>query len=63
MKLGSNIKFRYKGGRRVSGTITSLDEKTVVVQLDNDYIGKNDIWYAGEEKGFNRSEMKKIVVQ
>lgn len=58
--IGSVIRFRYKGGRRVVGEVLRIDPKGVLVKLMTDYIGKNVEWFSGENKYFNKAEMKKV---
>lgn len=57
------ICFRYKGGRFVKGEVLRIDPKGVLLKLKTDYIGKNDEWFAGEDKYFNKAEMKKVSKQ
>ncbi len=57
------IGFRYKGGRFVKGEILRIDPKGLLLKLKTDYIGKNDEWFVGEDKYFNKSEMKNIRKQ
>ena len=58
MEIGNEISFTYKGGRKVRGIITRLTDNTIIIKLLCDYIGKNDEWFEGETKAFNRNEMK-----
>ena len=60
MKVGDTIKFTYKGGRKVIGTILSIQNNLLTAELKTDYLGKNEDWYIGESKSFNISEMKNI---
>lgn len=57
------IGFHYKGGRFVKGEILRVDEKGLLVKLQTNYIGKNDEWFAGEDKYFNIAEMKNVRKQ
>ena len=57
------IGFRYKGNRYVKGEILRIDPKGILLKLKTDYIGKNEEWYAGEDKYFNKAEMKRISKQ
>lgn len=57
------IGFRYKGGRFVKGEVLRIDLKGVLLKLKTDYICKNDEWFAGEDKYFNKAEMKKVSKQ
>ena len=57
------IGFRYKGGRFVKGEVLRIDPKGILVNLKTDYIGKNEEWYAGEDKYFNKAEMKRVSKQ
>jgi hypothetical protein len=57
------IGFRYKGGRFVKCEILRIDPKGILVKLNTDYIGKNEKWYAGEDKYFNKAEMKRVSKQ
>ena len=61
--LGDTIGFHYKGGRYVKGEVISISSKCITVKLQTDYIGKNDEWFVGENKEFNKSEMKKVSKQ
>lgn len=61
--IGDTIDFRYKGGRYVKGEVISISPNLIQVRLQTDYIGKNDEWFAGENKTFNRSEMKRVSKQ
>ena len=61
MTIGDIVSFNYKGGRNVIGEITSLDNGTVTLKLHTNYFGKNDDWFSGENKNFNRAEMKDEV--
>lgn len=54
------IGFRYKGGRYVKGEVLRIDHKGILLKLKTDYIGKNDEWYVGENKYFNKAEMKHV---
>jgi hypothetical protein len=60
--VGDIISFKYKGGRQVKGEVTSISikPKGLVIKLHTDYIGKNEEWFAGEDKYFNMSEMKSV---
>lgn len=57
------IFFRYKGGRFVKGKVLRVDNKGILLKLKTDYIGKNDEWFTGEDKYFNKAEMKNIRKQ
>lgn len=57
------IGFRYKGGRYVKGEILRIDPKGILIRLKTDYIGKNKEWYTGEDKYFNKAEMKRVSKQ
>jgi hypothetical protein len=57
------IGFRYKGGRYVKGEILRIDPKGILIRLKTDYIGKNEEWYTGEDKYFNKAEMKRVSKQ
>lgn len=59
-KPSETISFRYKGGRRVKGEVIRIDPKGLLLKLHTDYIGKNEEWYSGENKYFNKAEMKKV---
>ena len=61
--VSETISFRYKGGRKVKGEVLRIDSKGILLKLITDYIGKNDEWFAGENKYFNKSEMKMISKQ
>lgn len=61
MKKGGRIEFVYKGGRRVAGEITNVGIKTIVIILETDYRGKNDLWEKGAVKIINIGEMKSII--
>jgi hypothetical protein len=61
--LGDIISFTYKGNRKVKGEITKFVSRALVLKLHTDYIGKNEEWYAGETKLFNKKEMKNISIQ
>lgn len=58
VEVGNVISFKYKGGRGVQIRVTYINETIVIGNLTTDYIGKNEEWFKGEEKQFNRSEMK-----
>ncbi len=57
------IVFNYKGGRFVKGEVLRVDTKGILLKLKTDYIGKNDEWFAGEDKYFNKAEMKNVRKQ
>lgn len=57
------IGFRYKGNRYVKGEVVRIDHKGILLKLKTDYIGKNEEWYEGELKYFNKREMKKVSKQ
>ncbi len=59
------IGFTYKGGRKVKGEVLAIYHKPkgILLKLHTDYIGKNEEWFKGEEKYFNRSEMKRVNKQ
>ena len=57
------IGFRYKGGRFVKGEVLRIEPKGILLKLKTDYIGKNDEWFAGEDKYFNKAEMKRVSKQ
>ncbi len=57
------IRFRYKGGRFVKGEVLRIDPKGILLKLKTDYIGKNEEWYSGEDKYFNKAEMKRVSKQ
>lgn len=57
LKVDDSIGFQYKGGRMVKGKVMRIDDKGLLLKLYNDYIGKNESWYSGEEKYFNKGEM------
>lgn len=38
----------------------TIDPKGVLLKLMSDYIGKNVEWFSGENKYFNKAEMKKV---
>jgi hypothetical protein len=61
LSISDIINFTYKGGRKVKGQVLAIyyKPKGILLKLHTDYIGKNDEWFAGEEKYFNISEMKK----
>lgn len=60
---GDVIGFRYKGNRFVKGKIVGTYPTGFLIELKTDYIGKNDEWFIGEKKFFNRKEMKKVSRQ
>jgi hypothetical protein len=62
-EVSETISFRYKGDRKVKGEVLRIDSKGVLLKLSTDYIGKNDEWFSGEDKYFNKSEMKRISKQ
>jgi hypothetical protein len=62
-EVSETISFRYKGGRKVKGEVLRIDSKGVLLKLSTDYIGKNEEWFSGEDKYFNKAEMKKISKQ
>lgn len=55
------IGFRYKGGRYVKGQLIRIDDRGILLLLHTDYIGRNVEWYEGEDKYFNKNEMKKVT--
>lgn len=57
-EIGDIISFKYMGGREVTGEVLEINGKTIKLMLHTDYIGRNEEWYVGEKKEFNRSEMK-----
>jgi hypothetical protein len=59
---GDLLKFKYKGGRKVKGKVSSLYGKTMVLLLHTDYLGKNVFWEKGEYKEFNINEMKSVKI-
>lgn len=61
--VGDIIGFRYKGGRFVKGEVLRVDTKGILLKLATDYFGKNNEWFAGENKYFNKAEMKKVTKQ
>lgn len=61
--VGDVISFRYKGGRFVKGEVLRVDAKGILLKLKTDYIGKNEEWFAGEDKYFNKAEMKNVRKQ
>lgn len=63
MVVGDTISFIYKGNRKVKGEITKFVPSAIVLKLHTDYIGKNEEWYAGEIKLFNKKEMKNVSKQ
>lgn len=62
-EVSETISFRYKGGRKVKGEVMRIDSKGVLLKLITDYIGKNEEWVSGENKYFNKAEMKSISKQ
>jgi hypothetical protein len=62
-EVSETISFRYKGSRKVKGEVLRIDSKGVLLKLITDYIGKNDEWFSGEDKYFNKAEMKCISKQ
>jgi len=60
--IGDVITFTYKGGRSVKGQVIQIDRKGINLVLKTDYIGKYTEWYIGEEKYFNRAEIKGISI-
>ena len=62
MEEGNVICFRYKGGRHVRGVVESISAKYILLILQTDYIGKNEEWFIGEQKVFNKAEMKRILI-
>lgn len=61
MKESDIIQFRYKGNRLVKGIILRVDPKGLLLNLLSFYKGKNEEWEKGENKYFNKKEMKKIT--
>ena len=59
-EVSETISFRYKGGRKVKGEVLRIDSKGILLKLITDYIGKNEEWFSGEDKYFNKAEMKRI---
>lgn len=60
IKVGAKIFFKYKGGRKIIGTVNDVIGRKVHIILHTDYIGKNEEWYKGDVKLFNISEMKEV---
>jgi len=60
MQEGDIIKFNYKDKRIVKCKVSTITGNKLFSTLITDYIGKNEVWYSGETKVFNISEMKNI---
>jgi hypothetical protein len=60
LTISDVIGFRYKGSRFVKGEVVGIYHKRILLKLHTDYIGKNEEWFAGEHKYFNKAEMRKI---
>lgn len=54
--IGSEIMFRYKN-RQVWGEILGIGPKHILVKLFASYSGKNDTWYSGELKIFQKKNI------
>lgn len=53
------VSFKYNG-RNVTGRLTFVGEKSVMVYLHTDYKGKNQEWCKGEVKECYISLMKRL---
>jgi hypothetical protein len=63
LKLGDEITFVYKVHKKCHGTVVRITKNVILLTLLADYIGKNEEWYSGESKPFNKSEMKQVVIK
>lgn len=59
--IGDKISFRYNQ-RYVVCIVVSIELNCIVGELITDYIGKNEEWFCGEKKKFQKSIMKKVKI-
>lgn len=71
LREGNHIQFhavRIIAGNPVKGVITGINYgegesiNSVVIKLDHDIEGINNLWEAGEERDFNTSLIQKIKI-
>lgn len=56
------VSFRHKS-RKVKGIVIRVDEKGLLINLMTDYIGKNEEWFAMEDKYFFIGNMSHISIK
>lgn len=56
------VSFQYKS-RKVKGTVIRVDDKGLLINLHTDYIGKNEEWFAMEDKYFFIANMSKVSIK
>lgn len=67
VEIGDSVLLRLKNKSNtrcpkgiISGIIYSETDIDLILRLTEDYIGKNEEWFKGEEKLFKGSEIKTI---
>lgn len=61
IEVGNIVSFKHKS-RSVKGEVKRVDEKGFSLILQTDYLGKNEDWFAGEDKHFFKANIRGITI-